>query len=243
MSAAAIKALNQLVPVGIPDEDLLDEDGEPLETDWHRLAMNLLIDVTACHLQDRQDYFVGGNMFIYYREKRTQKRRFRGPDFFLVWGVAPRPARRFWAVWNEGGHFPDVIIELASPTTIKIDQTIKKKVYEKTFRTHEYFIYDPDKQKLHGWRLTEGRYQPIAADANGRLSCEELGLSLGTWHGRFLDRDELYLRFFDQEGRVAPTYAEAANKVAEEATQRAEKAEAELARLRTEHGGNGRRKK
>jgi hypothetical protein len=32
--------------------------------------------------RERQDYFVGGNMFIYYSRRQVRNRDFRGPDFF-----------------------------------------------------------------------------------------------------------------------------------------------------------------
>src|ERR1700677_4132923 len=137
------------------------------------------------HLQGRQDYYAGGNMFIYYRSRTNKRIQFRGPDFFLVWGRPLKPMRRYWTVWKEDDHYPDVIIELGSPTTLKVDKGKKKSSYEKTFPTHEYFIYDPDKRKLFGWRLEDGRYQRIAPNEQGRLWCEELGLWLGLWHGEF----------------------------------------------------------
>ncbi len=192
------------------DEDLLEEDGEPLESDWHRLAMTLLIDVTVCHLGDRDDFFVGGNMFMYFDKRAKKKKKaVRGPDYFLVWDVSPRPARKQWVVWKENGQFPDLIIEMGSPTTIKIDKTAKKRIYEKKFRTREYFVYDPDTGELFGWRLENGRYQTIVPNEHGWLWCDELGLWLGTWRGRYQLKDEVFLRFYDREGRLVPTAEEA----------------------------------
>jgi len=64
--------------------DLVFDDGEPLETNRHRIAMNVLspqkwLDWAAGCL------FVGGNMFIYYSTKQARNRDFKGPDFFVVW--------------------------------------------------------------------------------------------------------------------------------------------------------------
>ena len=70
--------------VPLPQVELIETDGEPLESDWHRLAMNLLIDVVTFMLQGQSDYFVGGNMFIYFDEERARNRDFRGPDFFFI---------------------------------------------------------------------------------------------------------------------------------------------------------------
>ena len=49
----------------MPPTDLIFDDGEPLETNCHRIAMNVLIRSMLEALADRDDYFAGGNMFIY----------------------------------------------------------------------------------------------------------------------------------------------------------------------------------
>src|SRR5689334_20628368 len=95
------------------DRDLPSEDGVPMETNWHRAAMILLIESLEYHWRDRRDFFVGGNMFIYFSTKQVFNKDFRGPDVFVVKNVAPNCDRRSWVVWNEG-KFPDVIVELTS---------------------------------------------------------------------------------------------------------------------------------
>lgn len=226
-----------------PSLDLPEEDGVPLESDWHRLTMNLLIEVVTRHNKGREDYFVGGNMFIYFNADREVDKDIRGPDFFYVADVPLNPPRHSWVVWLEGDKFPDVIIELASPSTAALDRGIKKDVYERTFQTHEYFIYDPDSEKLQGWRLGKNhRYRPIKPNDKGRLWCEKLGLWLGTWTGKFQDKENVYLRFFDKDGNLVPTAdewglaeqqrAETEKQRAETEKRRAEAAEAELERLK-----------
>ena len=42
------------------------------------------------------------------------------------------------------------------------DHGPKKRTYEKTFHTSDYFIYDPDSQKLQGWHLNN-KLLPLAA--------------------------------------------------------------------------------
>jgi Uma2 family endonuclease len=221
-----------------PDEELIWDDGEPMETYWHRCAMNLLIEVVYWHNRDRTDFYVGGNMFIYYSARQARTREYRGPDFFFVWRVNRFPMRKFWAVWNEGGKYPDLIIELLSPTTAELDLTVKKDLYRTVFQTRDYFCYDPDSQSLRGWRLREGEYEPLTPNKEGRLWCQELGLWLGPWKGSYLGYEDVWLRFFDAEGRLVPTpaewqheLAEAEQKRAEEAQRRLAAAEAEVARL------------
>lgn len=234
------------VPIQVPDFpeiDFPDEDGIPLESDWHRLAMNVLIESVRYHLRARQDFYAGGNMFIYFCEEHAKKQDFRGPDFFFVWGAEREPLRRYWIVWKEGGRYPNVIVELASPTTAKEDRTTKKDIYERVFRTPEYFIYDPDTQKLEGWRLAPGNggYEPIEPDAQGRLYSVQLGYWLGTWKGECWQTQDIWLRFFTPDGALVPLPEEGERAIAEAERRRAEAAEAELARLRARlgEGGNG----
>jgi len=74
-----------------------------------------------------------------------------------------------------------VIIELLSQSTADEDLTVKKDIYEQTFRTPEYYCYDPETLTLSGWRLNHEHYQPIAPNDQGWLWCEQLKLWLGVW--------------------------------------------------------------
>jgi Uma2 family endonuclease len=224
-----------VVPASLPFE-LVYSDGEPLETYWHVLQMNLLIDVIfqAMVERGRSGFFVGGDMFVYYsieqaRDVAAGRPYFRGPDIFYVDGVERRE-RKAWVAWEEGGRLPDVIIELLSPKTAKIDRTIKKDLYARAFHTPEYFLYDRDRARLEGFRLKRGTYQPLARNARGRLESEQLALELGEWHGRVRDLETTWLRLYHPDGRLAPTEAEAAKA-------HAEAAEAELKRLRAQLRG------
>src|SRR3954454_20049705 len=93
--------------------ELVAEDNENLESDWHRHCMNLLIASILYWFRDRTDFFVGGNMFIYFDPERSRNRNFRGPDFFVVnGGVELAQNRDYWAVWRENNRYPDAIVEL-----------------------------------------------------------------------------------------------------------------------------------
>ena len=166
------------VPV-LPQVELIDSDGEPLDSEWHRFAINVLIESLLSHLlQQRDDFYVGGNMFVYFSEEQARNRDFRGLDFFFVDHVNRPPMRQYWAVWQEGGRYPDIIVELLSPSTTVEDRTTKEAIYEQIFHTSEYYCYDPYTQQLEGWRLVCGRYQPIEPNEPGWLWCERLNLWL-----------------------------------------------------------------
>jgi Uma2 family endonuclease len=208
--------------VALPKVTLVETDGVPLESHWHVLQISLMIELLAHRFRDRTDYYAGGNMFIYFSEDQARNQDYRGPDFFYVDGVSRHPMRPYWAVWQEGGRYPDVIIELLSPTTAQEDRTTKKALYERTFKTYEYFCYDPDTQHLQGWRLGKrGRYRVIRTNRHGWLWVEELELWLGPWTGAYRGYEAVWLQFYDATSQLVPTDAEAAAA-----------AEAELSRLK-----------
>lgn len=217
-----------------PPTDLPYDDGEPLETPRHRLAMNLLIDSLDHYWQDRDDYFVGGNMFLYYSAAQVKNQDFRGPDFFAVLGVERLRDRKYWAIWDEGGKYPDVIIELMSDSTAATDLTVKKHLYERTFKTADYFVYDPyDPRSLQGWHLGEDqRYHPLVPNDRGWLWSAALELWLGLWQGEIHRESALWLRFYDPDGNLVLLDSEAAQQQAEQAQQQAEQAQQQAERER-----------
>ena len=207
-------------------KDLPYDDGEPMDTPWHREQMNLLIHSLEQHWRDRTDFYVGGDMFVYYSLDQALNRDFRGPDFFVVFGVDKHTPRLSWVVWEEGGHAPDVIVEILSPTTAHIDRGVKMDVYARSLRTSEYFLYDPDANALEGWRLDGQSYARIAPEPDGRVWSVRLDLLLGPWDGAYGDRNTRWLRFFTRKGALVPTGEEAAVTRADAATARARAAAA-----------------
>jgi Uma2 family endonuclease len=162
------------------ENDLPYDAGEPMETARHRDQMILLITSLKLHWADRSGYYVGGNMFVHYDP--SNKRRSRGPDFFLVLDVEDRE-RKSWVVWQEGMRFPNLIIELLSDTTCEVDKGEKKELYEQLFRTPEYYLYDPFSQEFIGYYLYGGHYQEVQPDTEQRIFSAVTGLYLGVRDG------------------------------------------------------------
>ncbi len=123
-----------------------------------------------------------------------------------------------------------------------VDRTVKKALYERTFRTPEYFCYDPATEAFEGWRLgRQGRYEAIVPDEQGWHWCERLELWLGTWTGRHKGVVGVFPRFYDPRGRLVFTEAEgeaeraeAQGQRADAEKQRADQAEARLAQLKAQ---------
>lgn len=175
-SSAATRAARPVE--GVPDSGkrVRDPDLDPgplsnepqMETHAHMMEIVLLVDSVHWLWRGRTDYFASGNLSIYYpavspRTGRPVRKKlaFRGPDFFVVLGAKPKPIRNSWVVENEDGKYPDVIVEVLSKKTRANDRGKKKEIYEKIFRTPEYFLFDPVAVKLEGYRLVRGRYVPI----------------------------------------------------------------------------------
>ncbi len=230
----------------IPPTNLIFDDGEPLESNRHCIAMNVLIRSIMEGLGDREDYFAGGNMFIYYSTAQLQfdsahrerNQDFRGPDFFAVLNVDGRTNRQGWVVWEENGRYPDVIVELMSPSTARIDKNKKKDIYEQIFRTPDYYVFDPfNPDSLQGWHLNKNQqYEELTKNERGWLWCQSLGFWLGTWSGTIQRETAVWLRFYDGEGNLVPLPEEAAEAKAEAAEVKAEAAEvkAETAEAKAE---------
>jgi Uma2 family endonuclease len=182
---------------------LVESDGEPMETILHRDCMFLLIAAATYHNRGRPDFLVGGDNFIYFNPDQARKLDYRGPDFFYIKdGVDRSRQRQYWAVWEENGRLPDVVLELLSPTTVDEDRTTKFVIYEQILRTPEYFLYDPFTLLLEGYRLVAGTYQLLQPNERGWLWSEEMQAWLGHWEGEFLGTHATYLRLYTREGEL-----------------------------------------
>jgi len=207
----------------------LYSDEPPLETDFHRNQIDLLIRLLKYWWQERQDFYISGNLTVYYNKQQLKSKDFRGPDVFVVLGTEKRD-RRSWAIWEEGGKYPNVVIELLSSSTASVDKGAKKILYQDIWRVPEYYWFHPETLEFAGFRLVGGSYtaiSPIESDylegetALQRLPSEQLGLALGIYQRQ--------LRWFTAEGDLIPLPEEAEHLRAEQ-----EKLRAEQEKLRAE---------
>jgi Uma2 family endonuclease len=232
------------VPALPPGEDELpSDDGEPMETNEHRMQMVLLIQSLKEGWAHRDDFFVAGNMFVYFSESQVKHNDFRGPDVFVVLGTTRR-SRKSWVAWGEEGKLPDVVIDLLSFRTRHVDRGEKMRIYSKIWRTPEYFLYDPIGHEFEGYRLDPAtlEYAPIVANENGDLESRVLGLRLGLREGVFEDVKWTWLRWLDARGALLPTAqerAEAERQRADAAQRRAQELEARVRDLEAKIGKSG----
>ena len=226
-----------------PEIEYPESDGEPMgETEFH---INQLFDFLIHPLKERYwnkpDAYVVSRMFLYYEEGNP--RAVVDPDLYVVFGV-PKKVRRTYKSWEEG-KVPDVIFDLISEKTYRVDLGEKRFLYEE-LGVKEYFLFDPLSERLRpplqGFRLVEDYYMPLVPNQVSpgvwELPSEQLGLILRTVDNnlRFYDpQTEQYLLTRSEESE-ARRMAEKVQRQEEAswrlAEAKLEEAEAEIARLK-----------
>ena len=211
-----------------PEDDILPNgdlysDEPPLETELHLRQIILLFKCLEWLWRDRKDFYAAGNLTIYYSQNKRKTENFRGPDFFVVLDTE-RKVRKSWVVWEEDGKYPNVIVEILSESTANTDKEAKKKLYQNTFRTPDYFWFDPYTLEFAGFLLVGGKYQPIEPNEQGYLWSQQLELYLGIHEG--------LLRYFTAEGTLVPTPEEQAERVQEQVEYERQQKERLAAKLR-----------
>ena len=243
-------ATSLLAPVAI---DYPSGDGQPVaETGRHVRALLHALGV----LQDyfgarRDDVYVAGNQFLYYREGDPQTKV--APDIFVVIG-APNYDRDTYRLWDEPKG-PDFVLEITSRTTRNEDQGRKRALY-RSLAVTEYWQYDPTSDylepQLQGLVLSAGEYRRLPdrrlADGTLALTSAVMGLELRATRGglRFHDpgTGEDLLTFTEMRERWERTRRErneAETRLREEAAARraAEARARELEALLLERDGDG----
>lgn len=229
-------------PVGEEEEEknvyYPDSDGEPMgETGFHVWQIIVTTAILRDRFRDREDVYVGANMFFYYRQGDPSA--VFAPDVFVVFNTTNQE-RRSWKLWEEDGRVPSVVFEFTSKETRDKDLLFKKALYEE-LGVEEYILFDPLAEylepPLQGYRLVAGQYEPLpehkeedgkrelrsdVLDTILRAGERELALYDRETGERLLPPQRAYERLRAVEARVAE----------EAAARRA--AEAEVARLRAE---------
>lgn len=168
-----------------------ESDGEPMgETIQHRDAtIDLILALKDWFVADPLAY-VSGDEFLNYVE--GQPRFVVSPDIWVARGIDKTILRPIYKTWLEDGKGPDLVVEMTSPSTRRVDQGKKLRIYRDDLKVREYFLFDPLDEYLdpvlQGHRLVGGEYRPIEPVA-GRLPSEVLGLHL--------EADGILVRLFD----------------------------------------------
>ena len=155
-----------------------ESDGRPLgETDWH-IEWTLRLRELLKYRYQGQSVYVASDLLVYYHEGVPQD--YIVPDGFVVLDCSPH-RRRTFQTWKEQ-RVPNVVFEFTSKSTCRSDEVFKPRVYAE-IGVPEYFLYDPQDEYLNpclqGYRLAgEGTYVRIDSNGDGRLECQQRGLTL-----------------------------------------------------------------
>jgi len=162
-----------------------ESDGKPMgETDEHIDEIIRLRELLRRYYAGQKVY-VSGNLLVFYEQGNPKK--FFVPDVFVVKGMDPGK-RRIYKIWQEK-KAPDAIIEVTSRKTKKKDTVTKPALYRQ-LGVLEYFLFDLTRDyldpPLQGYRMIGGQYERIAADSEGALLSEQLGLRLCAEDGHLM---------------------------------------------------------
>ena len=193
------------------------------------------ISTLKAHFRRSEDVLVAGNGYLIVSTGSVQDWRHHFyPDCFVAFGVNPKAiTTRNGYVISEVGKPPEFVLEIASRTTARRDETVKREGYA-ALGVPEFWRFDGSgegyySRPLSGDRLVGDAYEPIelTEEADGEVSGYSHALSL------YLCSDpENRLRFWDPESQeYLTTYEEAIEERNQERAARIE-AEAEITRLR-----------
>ncbi len=204
-------------------------DGEPVaETYVHLYALLTTLEVLRQYLKGRQATVLA-NQFLYYAQGFPKLRV--APDVMVIFDVEPG-GRDNYKIWEEG-KVPSVIFEMTSAGTQDQDTGFKKTLYEQ-LEVQEYWLFDPKgewiENKLQGYRLRGESYEPITDSRS-----EPLQLRLAVGGGLIgFTREDTGEKLLIPDELVEALQEEI--KARQQAEERAEQAEALIARYRERFG-------
>jgi Uma2 family endonuclease len=189
-------------PIVYPDSDGLPMAENTLQYQWIVTIVTGLRHLFA----DDPNVFVAGDLFWYPVEGHPEIRL--APDAMAAFG---RPAgdRSSYRQWEEAGVAPQVIFEVLSPGNRSGEMREKFDFYSR-YGAEEYYVYDPDRLVLTGYRREQDRLVEIE-QMDGHVSprlgikfeLDKRGLTLIRPDGEpFLTAEE-YARREEQERRRA----------------------------------------
>ena len=186
----------------LPTEfDLPDSDDQPVDNELQLLLPTLLRAILSLVWSDRNDWFLGVNMGLYYDPKQPAI----GPDAFLSMGVpryrgSERGLRLSYLLWQEQV-VPQWVLEIVSQQPG--GEYDKKLAKYAEIGVLYYVVYNPEywrrdqHEPFEVYRLEQGRYVRHVGEP---LWMPEIGLGIGRGRGLHEGIEQEWLYWFDQEG-------------------------------------------
>jgi len=202
MSTATAQSVQDAFPQ--PSNQSTRRGRYSLESDWHRLAMTLLIELVG--------FTSWGGKIISWAATCSSISTPKQPRF----GISAAPisflSGRLHSIRRaptgpsgRGGqvsrcHHRTHFADYRQRGLLRQEDDLRT-----GFRTSEYFIYDPAERKLQGWRLNgNSRYQDIAIQRPGLVWSRTIGLWLGTWTGKYQGKEEVLPALLRQGWHLIP---------------------------------------
>lgn len=209
------------------DEDLPSSDETPVDNELQNLIPNLLLIILATIWDDRQDWFFGVDMGIYYIPEPPYVPII--PDGFLSLGVERRKrgdqGRLSYVLWRENNVVPMMVLEVVSETyNGEYDTKMAKYVQ---LGALYYIIYSHDRrprdhhEPFEVYRLENNCYVKQSGEP---FWMPEAGIAIGRGQGTYAAWEREWLYWFDENGNRYPSPNERATLAQERATLAQERA-------------------
>jgi Uma2 family endonuclease len=144
--------------IDYPDSDGLPMADNTLQYEW---IVTIKGGLDAIFV-DNPDVFVAGDL-LWYPVKGEPTIR-SAPDAMVAFG-RPKGYRGSYKQWEEEGVAPQVVFEVLSPGN-RLREMIRKFQFYEQYGVEEYYIYDPDRGTLDGWRRRGDHLEEISEMAN-----------------------------------------------------------------------------
>ncbi|WP_218079788.1 Uma2 family endonuclease [Anthocerotibacter panamensis] len=217
--------------------DLPDSDDTPVDNELQNLIPNLLLAVLARIWSERQDWFFGVDMGIYYQPGKFPQTPLV-PDGFLSLGVTRRKSKRgrlSYVLWEEQNIVPKLVLEVVSQTYGgEYDEKLSK--YARLGVLY-YVVYKPDyvqrdqHEPFEVYQLVGERYERLPGEP---VWLPEVGLGIGREEGTSGGWQREWLYWYDASGRRYLTPEECTEQERQRAEAERQRAEAERQRAEAE---------
>ncbi|HLO86738.1 MAG TPA: Uma2 family endonuclease [Nostocaceae cyanobacterium] len=206
--------LNLNLPRYLPTADELpDSDDTPVDNELQELIPGLLKAILMLLWGNRNDWFFGIDMGIYYHPDEPAI----VPDGFLSLGVErfyDEELRPSYVLWEEKV-VPSLVLEIVSKTAGK-EYSSKLEDYEQLGIPY-YVIYSSQrrrKPRLEIHKLVNGKYQ---LQSGNPVWMPEIGLGIGCERGNYCGLTREWLYWYDETGKRYPTPEEQINTAQQQA--------------------------
>jgi len=168
----------------------------------------------------------------YWRQTEPPEQGAEAPDWFYVPGVPPLldgQIRRSYVLWREF-ITPWIVLEFASGSgkeerdTTSLSSSFGKEktrpgkfwVYESIMRVPYHGIYEIKRGKLEVYNLVNRVYRKLESNQRGHYPIDQMLVELRLWQGNYQNQNQLWLRWWDEDGNLLLTGSERADRLERE---------------------------